>query len=133
MVSKVNKMTSLPDSYTPEEALGLIERIATTQPQNAKALTVSVSMVSSWNTLNPPKSYELIQQLQQEQYPSANTLLATLYSRGVLDEPDQYRAITILEGEAKKDTHLPSMLLQVFTIKVEQSAEIKPKLMLMYY
>lgn len=102
MVSKVNKMTSLPDSYTPEEALGLIERIAVTQPQNAKALTVSVSMVSSWNTLNPPKSYELIQQLQQEQYPSANTLLATLYSRGVLDEPDQYRAIAILEGEAKK-------------------------------
>lgn len=82
-------MTSLPDSYTPEEALGLIERIAVTQPQNAKALTVSVSMVSSWNTLNPPKSYELIQQLQQEQYPSANTLLATLYSRGVLDEPDR--------------------------------------------
>ncbi|MFD1260161.1 sel1 repeat family protein [Entomomonas asaccharolytica] len=102
MVSKVNKMTSLPTNYTPEEALGLIERIAATQPQNAKALTVSVSMVSSWNTLNPPKSYELIQQLQQEQYPSANMLLSTLYSRGVLDEPDQHRALAILENEAKK-------------------------------
>lgn len=102
MVSKVNKMTSLPDNYTPEEALSLIDKVAEIQPQNATALMVSVSMVSSWHTLNPPKSYELIQQLQQQQYPSATMLLATLYSRGILDEPDQYRALTILEGEAKK-------------------------------
>lgn len=102
MISKVNKMTSLPSNYTPEEALALTDRIATTQPQSAKALSVSIAMVSSWHTLNPPKSYQFIQELQQENYPSANMLLAVLYSRGVLDEPDQYKAIAILDSEAKK-------------------------------
>lgn len=102
MISKVNKMISFPESYTPEETMALIEKVALTQPQSAKVLTVSISMVSTWKTLNPPKSYELIQQLQRENYPSANILLASLYNHGVLDEPDQKRAITILENEAKK-------------------------------
>lgn len=102
MVSKVNNMTSAPQDFTADEAFALIERIARTDPQRAKALRASVLMVTNWLTLDPEKAHGLIQELIDGHYPEARLLLGDLYSRGGLDEPDPDKALAIFHELALK-------------------------------
>lgn len=101
MVSKVNNMTSWPSDFTADEALALTGRVAARDPQQGKALRVSVLMVTNWLTLDPEKAHGLIEELLADHYRDANLLLGDLYSRGGLDEADQDKALAIFKEQAR--------------------------------
>lgn len=100
MVAKVNFMTSTPTENTAEDTAALIERIAESEPTRAKALRVSLHLVTSWTTLDPYKAQALIEELGAAQYRDAGLLQGDLYSHGGLDEPDQQKALAIYQGIA---------------------------------
>lgn len=97
MVAKVNFMTSAPTEYSAAETEALIDRIAQSEPTRAKALRVSLYLVTSWTTLDPYKAQALIDELATEQYRDARMLQGDLYSHGGLDEPDQNKALAIYQ------------------------------------
>ena len=78
----------------------MAEREDPITPQRIKALRASLHMVV-WRTLDPHLSQRLIAELQAEGYPEAALLEGDLYSQGVLDEPDQQRALALYMAEAK--------------------------------
>lgn len=100
MVAKVNFMTSAPGENSPEEATALVDRIAESEPTRAKALRVSLYLVTGWPTLAPYKAQALIDELAAAQYRDATLLQADLYSHGGLDEPDQQKALEIYQSLA---------------------------------
>ncbi|MBU1331183.1 MAG: sel1 repeat family protein [Gammaproteobacteria bacterium] len=100
MVAKVNFMTSSPTENSAEDTAALIDRIAESEPTRAKALRVSLHLVTSWTTLDPYKAQALIDELAEAQYRDATLLQGDLYSHGGLDEPDQQKALGIYEGLA---------------------------------
>lgn len=116
MVSKAYFLMTAPDRYGPEQVVELIQRLEQRQgqnlslsmaeredpitPQRIKALRASLHMVV-WRTLAPHLSQRLIAELQAEGYPEAALLEGDLYSQGVLDEPDQQRALALYMAEAK--------------------------------
>lgn len=95
MVAKVNFMTSSPTEHSASDTAALIERIEQSQPLRAKALRVSLHLVTSWPTLDPLKAQALIEELIAADYRDARMLLGDLYSHGGLDEPDQQKALSI--------------------------------------
>lgn len=97
MVAKVNFMTSSPTENSAEDTAALIDRIAQTEPTRAKALRVSLYLVTSWSTLDPYKAQALINELATSRYRDAELLQGDLYSHGGLDEPDQYKALAIYQ------------------------------------
>lgn len=97
MVAKVNFMTSSPTENSAEDTAALIDRIAQTEPTRAKALRVSLYLVTSWTTLDPYKAQALIKELATSRYRDAELLQGDLYSHGGLDEPDQYKALAIYQ------------------------------------
>lgn len=115
MLSKAYFLMTAPDRYGPEPVLELIQRLEQRQgqplslsmaeredpitPQRIKALRASLHMVV-WRTLDPHLSQRLIAELRAEGYPEAVLLEGDLYSQGVLDEPDQQRALTLYRAEA---------------------------------
>lgn len=102
MASRFYFMTSSPERYSGDEAMALIDRIEALDPVLAKTLRVSALMVTNWTTLNPAKAHQLIQELMDEGHADAQLLLADLYSRGGLDEPDQERALEIYQRVASQ-------------------------------
>ncbi|MCY1336711.1 hypothetical protein D9M69_225240 [compost metagenome] len=114
MISKVSFMMAFADSYSPEDTLALIDRIEASQPQQGKALRASAHMVRNWRTLDPYKSYELIQELLAEGYENAYLTLGELYSMGGLDEVDQVKAIETYKRLADRGS--PSAFYRIATI-----------------
>ena len=100
MVAKVNFMTSSPTEYSSAETEALIDQIAQSEPTRAKALRVSLYLVTSWTTLDPYKAQTLIDELAVAQYRDARLLQGDLYSHGGLDEPDQHKALAIYQALA---------------------------------
>lgn len=70
-------------------------------PQRIKALWASYYMVN-WLSMNPTKAHGLIRELIEEGYDDARLMEGDLYSRGLLDEPDQARALGIYEQMAER-------------------------------
>lgn len=117
MLSKAGFLMTAPDRYSPEPVEALIQRLEQRQgehltlsmaereqpitPQRIKALRVSLHLVL-WRTLDPLLSQRLIAELQAENYAEALLLEGDLYSQGVLDEPDQDRALALYMQEAKQ-------------------------------
>jgi len=97
MVAKVNFMTSSPTENSAEETAALIDRVAQSEPSRAKALRVSLYLVTSWTTLDPYKAQALIEELAASRYRDAELLQGDLYSHGGLDEPDQQKALAIYQ------------------------------------
>lgn len=94
-ISLFNFMTSSPMSFTGQEALELIDEINKSDPVKATSLLASALMVTDWSTLDPARAHQIIEQMLKIQHPDALYLLASLYSRGGLDEPDQEAALSI--------------------------------------
>lgn len=116
MVSKANFLMTAPDRYGPEPVVDLVQRLEQRQgqnlslsmaereqpitPQHIKALRARLHMVL-WRTLDPHLSQRLIAELQAEHYPEATLLEGDMYNQGVLDEPDQERALALYLQEAR--------------------------------
>ena len=97
MVAKVNFMTSSPNEHSAEDTAALIDRIEQSEPTRAKALRVSLYLVTGWTTLDPYKAQALIGELATSRYRDAELLQGDLYSHGGLDEPDQQKALAIYQ------------------------------------
>ncbi|MBT1445095.1 hypothetical protein KJI95_11245 [Shewanella sp. JM162201] len=102
MISQLYSMTSSPESYSGDEAFALIRDIERQDPLQGRRLRVAALMVIDWPTLDPEAAHKLIQQMIAEGDAQGELLLADLYSRGGLDEPDQQRALTLLKQLADK-------------------------------
>ncbi|MFN3579174.1 MAG: tetratricopeptide repeat protein [Pseudomonas sp.] len=102
LVSRFQFMTSMPDDYSGAEAMTLIERISLQDPVRARSLRANALMVTNWSTLDPGKAHELIQAMIAEGHPEGELLLASLYSRGGLDEPDQQAALEVYQQMAAR-------------------------------
>lgn len=101
MVARLNHILSWAEGYDETEALQLVKRLTPHDPQRAKAALAQIHIVNNWKVLDPPKAHQLITELIDEGYPDGEFLLATLYSRGSLDQPDQGRALQILQRLAE--------------------------------
>lgn len=102
LVSKANFMISNPTEHNADEVQALIAQVQAKDPTRAKALNASLYMVSNWLTLDPPKAQVLIDELIASNYRDAHLLLAELYSKGGLDQPDQERALAIYREQAER-------------------------------
>lgn len=102
MVARLNYMLSWSNEHNDGEAMALIARLEPLDPDRAKASLAQTRLVNTWSTLDPYSAHELIQELIASGYEDGEMLLASLYSRGSLDQPDQGRALQILRRLAEQ-------------------------------
>ena len=70
-------------------------------PHRIKALWARFYM-TSWLTMNPSSAHQLILELIEDGHDDARLMEGDLYSRGLLDEPDQARALQIYQTMADR-------------------------------
>lgn len=97
MISRINYMLSWATEYSDAQVLELIARLEPLEPLRAKAAQAQVKLVNNWSSLDPHGAHQLIQELIASGYDDGEILLAGLYSKGSLDQPDQARALQILQ------------------------------------
>jgi len=102
LVSKANFMISNPTEHNADQVQALIAQVQAKDPTRAKALNASLYMVTNWLTLDPQKAQVLIDELIASNFRDAHLLLADLYSKGGLDQPDQERALAIYQEQAER-------------------------------
>lgn len=102
MATHFHFMTSATEQYNGLQAMMLIERIEQLDPARARPMRIRAMMTAGWNTLNPRGAQDMIATLTQEQYLEGRMLEAEMYGRGILDEPDQQKALSIYQQLAEQ-------------------------------
>ncbi|UTF59854.1 hypothetical protein [Gilvimarinus sp. DA14] len=97
MVVKAEYMMDRPVTYNYEPVLSLIDEVRAISPDDAVYLESQALLVYQWLILNPPKSEQLITQLEFSRPVQAKFARAQLYVMGGLDEPDPQKAISVYE------------------------------------
>lgn len=94
--ARINYFLSRSTDYTPADVQPLIERLNTLDPARAKTAQAQLKMVVTWSSLDPEGAHQLIKELIAEGADNGQIMLARLYSAGLLDQPNQARALDIL-------------------------------------
>lgn len=94
--TRINYLLSHSADYTPADVQPLIERLSELDALRAKTAQAQLKMVVTWSSLDPQGAHQLINELIADGADNGQLMLARLYSAGLLDQPNQARALEIL-------------------------------------
>ncbi|MDX2369445.1 MAG: hypothetical protein QNK36_13765 [Colwellia sp.] len=99
----IDYAATYPGYYNPDFVENMITKLSVQSPQSAKFYRAKMYTVLEWGKAQPAKAKSLYEELVSEEYFEAYMGLGRLYSRGLLDEVDQNKAIEMYAQASNKN------------------------------